>query len=225
MDISLILENWQLFAMGLWNTIWLVTVSLIVGGLLALPLAMSQAFNVPIAGRISYWFSYSFRGTPLLVQLYLIYYGLGQFDFIRESFLWVFLKNAYVCALIAFSLNSAAYASEIIRGAICQVPKNLIETAHAMGMSEFQVIRRIILPIAYRRSIFAYSNEVIFMLHGSVLASTITIIDLLGAGRKLNISYYVTFEGFVTAAVLYMAIVFLISMGFRVIEKKYAIDR
>ncbi|MCV6600304.1 MAG: ABC transporter permease subunit [Cohaesibacter sp.] len=225
MDISLIVDNWQLFAEGLWNTVWLVSLSLLIGGLLALPLALAQAYQIPVWGRLSFWFSYSFRGTPLLVQLYLIYYGLGQFEFIRESFLWIFLREAYICALITFSLNSAAYACEIIRGAICQVPQNLIETAHAIGMSDFQIMRRIVVPIAYRRSIFAYSNEVIFMLHGSVLASTITIIDLLGAGRKLNAKYYVTFEGFLTAALLYMAIVSLISLAFRMIEKKYSIER
>lgn len=223
MDIPLILENWPLFMEGLFNTIWLVGLALVLGGLLAIPLAVTQAYKVPILGKISFGFSYALRGTPLLVQLYIIYYGLGQFEAVRNSIFWPFLQKPHFCALLGFSLNSAAYASEIIRGAIIRIPKGSIEAAEAMGMSRWLMIRRIILPIAYRRSLFAYSNEVIFMLHGSVIASTITIIDILGAGRRLNSQYYVVYEGFITAALLYMAIVAVISIAFRWIEKRYAI--
>ncbi|MDO6728251.1 ABC transporter permease subunit [Cognatishimia sp. 1_MG-2023] len=223
MDFSLIFDNWELFLTGLGNTVWLVSLALIIGGILAVPLALSQAYNVPYFGKLSLWYSYALRGTPLLVQVYIIYYGLGQFESVRNSVFWVLLKDPYFCALLGFSLNSAAYASEILRGAIVNLPKGLIETAYACGMTRWKVIRRIALPIACRRSIFAYSNEVIFMLHGSVIASTITIVDLLGAGRRLNSQYYVTFEGFITVAFLYMAIVAVISLAFRQIEKRYAL--
>ncbi len=223
MELSLIVQNWQVFALGLWNTLWLVGLALLFGGILAIPLALTQAYKTPYIGKFSLAYSYAIRGTPLLVQIYIIYYGLGQFEAVRNSIFWVLLKDPYFCAVLGFSLNSAAYASEILRGAIVGLPKGLIEAAYACGMSRFKMIRRIALPIAYRRSIFAYSNEVIFMLHGSVIASTITIVDLLGAGRRLNSQYYVTFEGFITAAVLYMTIVAFISFAFRLIEKRYAI--
>lgn len=223
MDIPLILENWPLFAEGLFNTLWLVSLALLLGGLLAIPLAVSQAYRVPVLAQLSFGFSYALRGTPLLVQIYILYYGLGQFETVRDSLFWPILQKPHFCALLGFSLNSAAYASEIVRGAIVRVPWGAVEAAQAVGMSRLTMIRRIILPIAYRRSIFAYSNEVIFMLHGSVIASTITIIDILGAGRRLNSQYYVVYEGFITAAVLYMAIVLVISLAFRWIEKRYAI--
>lgn len=223
MDVSLILENWPIFAIGVRNTLLLVGLSLIIGGMLAIPLALAQAYKIPILDRLSFGFSYTFRGTPLLVQIYIIYYGLGQFQAVRDSFMWVFLKDPFYCTLLGLSLNGAAYASEIIRGAIVRIPPGSIEAALACGMSRLLMIRRIVLPIAFRRSIFAYSNEVIFMLHGSVIASTVTIIDILGAGRRLNGQYYVTYEGFLTAGLLYMAIVFMVSFAFRQIEKRFAI--
>ena len=223
MDFNLILDNAPLFLSGLVNTLWLVGLSLLLGGLLAIPLAVSQAYKVPVLAQASFGFSYALRGTPLLVQLYVIYYGLGQFEAVRNSVLWPVFQQPHFCALLGFSLNSAAYASEIILGAIVRIPKGTVEAAMAIGMSRRMMIRRIILPIAYRRSIFAYSNEAIFMLHGSVIASTITIIDILGAGRRVNSQYYVVYEGFITAAVLYMVIVMAISITFRWLEKRYAI--
>ena len=221
MDFALIIENWELFALGVWNTLWLVVCSLIVGGILAVPLAMAQVYKVPYLGKLSMVYSYIFRGTPLLVQLFIIYYGLAQFETIRSSFLWPILREPTYCALLGFSLNGAAYASEIFRGALSGIAKGYLEAAMACGMSWWTAFRRIVLPIALRRSIPVYSNEVIFMLHGSVLASTITIVDILGAGRQLNGSYYVTYEGFLTAAALYMIIVFGVSLLFRSLENKY----
>ena len=221
MDLMLILENWKLFAGGVFTTLWLVGLSLLFGGILAIPLALVRAYNVPVLGRMATIFSYSFRGTPLLVQIYILYYGLAQFEVVRDSFVWVLLKEASYCALISFSLNSAAYVCEIFRGAIMAVPKGEVEAAYATGMRTLTVIRRIVLPNALRMSIPAYSNEVIFMLHASVIASTITIIDILGAGRTLNGSYYVSYEGFITAALLYMIIVFFVGRIFSGLESRY----
>ncbi|NVO56974.1 ABC transporter permease subunit [Rhodobacteraceae bacterium B1Z28] len=221
MDLALIYDNWELFARGLQNTIILVSCSLLFGGVLAVPLAMVQAYNVPVLGKLALGYSYVFRGTPLLVQLFIIYYGLAQFETVRNSIFWPVLREPFYCALIGFSLNGAAYASEIFRGALLDVGKGYWEAAMACGMSWAAAFRRIILPIALRKSIPAYSNEVIFVLHGSVLASTITVVDILGAGRQLNGTYYVTYEGFITAAALYMAIVFTLSLVFRALEFKF----
>jgi arginine/ornithine transport system permease protein len=217
----LVLQNWDLFVQGLFNTVLLVIVSLVLGGLLSIPLALARANRTPVANPIIQAYVYVFRGTPLLVQTYLIYYGIGQFEEIRSSFLWPFLKEAWWCALIAFVLNTAAYTTEIFRGAIESTPWGEVEASKACGMSPWTRTRRIILPSAFRRALPVYSNEVIFMLHGSVVASTVTIVDILGAGRILNAKYYLAYEGFIAAAIIYMVLVFLISRGFKLWEGKW----
>jgi len=163
-------------------------------------------------------FIYVFRGTPLLIQIFIIYYGLSQFDWLRESVLWVIFKEAYWCAIIAFSLNTAAYTAEIFRGAILQTPKGEIEAAIAYGMSRWDQYRLILLPSALRRSIPMYGNEVIFMLHATVLAGVITLVDLFGAAKILNSRYYAPFESFISAGLFYLAITFSIVFAFKLIE-------
>ena len=221
-DFVLIAQNLDRFVYGAWVTLQLTVLALILGGLISIPMAIARAdkknlFNGPV------WvFTYLFRGTPLLVQTYLIYYGLGQFEWIRESFMWKpILSQAWWCALIAFTLNTAAYTTELLRGAIETTAKGEVEAAKACGLSGRMRMRRIILPSAFRRALPAYSNEVIFMLHGSVVASTITIQDLLGVGRWLNGRYYLAYEGFITAAVFYFILVLLITRGFRYWEKHW----
>ncbi len=221
MDFALIWDNMPSFLNGAWITISMVGLALFFGIILAIPLALLQAYKVPVLGKAASGFSYMFRGTPLLVQIYILYYGLSQFAAVRDSFFWFALKDAYICAVIGFTLNSAAYVSEIYRGAIMNLDKGELEAAEAYGMSRWKSIQLIVLPQAMRNSLPAYSNEVIFLLHASVIASTITVVDLLGAGRKLNSTYYVNYEGCVTSAVLYMAIVLLISVVFRKVENKY----
>ncbi|GMG83316.1 ABC transporter permease [Paralimibaculum aggregatum] len=220
MDLSLPLKHWDMFAAGVWMTLQLTFLALVVGFCIALPSALALC-------RGSRWsplirsYVYVFRGTPLIVQTYLIYYGLGQFEWVRESVLWPLLREAWWCALIAFSLNSGAYATEILRGAIATTPKGELEGGRALGLSEPQITRLVLLPSALRRALPQYGNEIVFMLHGSVVASVITIQDILGAGRTLNGRYYVAYEGFVTAALLYMAITFAIVFVFRQIERHY----
>ncbi|QIE45992.1 ABC transporter permease subunit [Pseudohalocynthiibacter aestuariivivens] len=218
MQFDLILENWDLFARGVWTTLWLVGSSLFFGALIGVPLGVARAYRVPVLSQFSAAFSYVWRGTPLLVQLYLLYYGLSQFEAVRDSVFWVVLSDPAYCALLAFSLNSAAYVTELARGTILLIPKGQIEAARAIGMNGRKTIMRIVLPAAIRRALPAYSNEVIFLLHASVIASTITIVDILGAGRTLNGTYYIAYEGFLTAAVLYMIIVLLLDRLFKKLE-------
>ena len=210
MDLTIIFDNFDIYLTGLKNTIILVSISLALGLLLAIPLAILQNYGNRTVQMPIRAFVYFFRGTPLLVQMFLIYYGFGQFDLIKESLLWPFFREAYLCALFAFTLNTSAYTTEILRGSIKATPYGEIEAAIAAGMSRFLMVRRIILPSAFRRALPAYSNEIIFMLHGSSLASVITIIDITGAARIINSRYYSPYEAFLTAAVLYMAITFLI---------------
>jgi His/Glu/Gln/Arg/opine family amino acid ABC transporter permease subunit len=214
-NLPLVVENAGLFARGVLNTILLLAGSLSAAALIALPLSIVRAWRLPVLNPIVFAYVYLFRGTPMLVQLYLLYYGAAQFDFIRHSFLWPMLRDAWWCAFITFAICSAAYLTEILRGAIESVPRGEVEAAKAMGMSSVVALYRIILPNALRRALPAYSNEVIFMLHGTVIASTVTIVDILGAARQFNNKYYLGMDGFIVAGALYMALVYLISRGFR----------
>ena len=220
-DIEAVVKNLPLYFEGLWVTLELVFLSLVAGLMLAVPLALLAASKNPIIAFAPKAYIYFFRGTPLLVQLFLIYYGMAQFEVIRESFVWPIFKEAYWCALIAFALNTAGYTAEILRGAIEQTPFGEIEAARACGMSPATINRRIILPSAFRRALPAYSNEVIFMLHGSALAGVITIVDLFGAARIVNSRHFVPFESFITAGVLYLVVTFSIIGLFRIWEKHW----
>lgn len=221
MDFSIIAQNFNLYLQGLQTTVQLVVAALLIGLTLAIPLAlMANSRNWLLRGPV-FCFSYFFRGTPLLVQMFIIYYGAGQFEFIRNSVWWLILQEAYWCALIAFALNTAAYTTEILRGAIKATAIGEIEAAKACGMSKPLMIRRIILPSAFRRALPAYGNEVIFMLQGSSLASVITLVDITGAARIINARYYSPYEAFITAALLYMALTLLIIFFFKRLEQRW----
>ncbi|WP_199436515.1 ABC transporter permease [Vibrio owensii] len=217
MDFSLIIESFPVYLDGLWTTVWLVALALVIGLCVSIPLAIARNSTNYALSLPSWAFIYFFRGTPLLVQLYLIYYGMDQFFPVKDT-LW---ENAWFCALVAFVLNTSAYTAEIIRGAINGLPKGEVEAAKAYGMSKFMTYRRIILPSALRRALPAYSNEVIFMLHGSAVAGIITIMDLTGAARLVNSRYYAPFESFLTAGLFYMALTFIILWCFKIAEKRF----
>ncbi|MBU2510777.1 ABC transporter permease [bacterium] len=220
MDFSIIFESLHYYIDGLFLTIQLTGISLLIGLLFAIPLAvLSASRNFFITAPIRF-FVYIFRGTPLLVQMYIIYYGLGQFDFLKQTFLWNFFEEAYFCALFAFTLNTCAYTIEIIRGAIESTPFGEVEAAKSVGMSRFLSLRRIILPSSLRRAFPAYGNEVIFMLHGSALASVITLVDITGAARIVNARYYAPYEAYLTAGIFYLSITLSIVWLFKKVEKR-----
>ena len=218
MDFEVIIKMLPLYFQGLWVTIWLVSLSLVIGLGLAIPISLlATAKNLWIRA-LPKAYIYFFRGTPLLVQMYMIYHGMGQFVLLRESFLWIIFQEAWACALIAFALNTAGYTAEIFRGTIEQTAYGEIEAARACGMSTAMVYRRIILPSTFRRALPAYGNEVIFMLHGSSLAGIITIMDLFGAGRVVNARHYAPFEAYITAGAFYLVLTFMIVWGFKKAE-------
>ena len=161
-----------------------------------------------------------FRGTPLLIQLYMIYYGVVFVDGIQDTWLWVILEEPFYPALIAFTLNTAAYTTEIFHGAIKATARGEIEAARAYGMSRSLMMRRIILPSAFRRALPAYGNEVIFMLHASAIASVVTIMDLTGAARFVYARYYAPFDAFLFVAAIYLCLTFAILYLFRYLEKR-----
>jgi arginine/ornithine transport system permease protein len=221
MNFSIIADNIGIYFLGLKNTLILVSLSLSIGLVFAIPLAVLRTSkNILISGPINAY-TYFFRGTPLLVQMFLIYYGMGQFESVKNSFLWPFFKEAYFCALFAFTLNTCAYTIEIIRGAIENTPHGEVEAAKAAGMSLYLRFTRIILPSAFRRALPTYGNEIIFMLHGSSLASVITIIDITGAARIINSRYYTPYEAFITAGAFYLTITFILVWLLKKLEYRW----
>ena len=221
MDFAPVIENLPLYLQGLALTIELLILSLVVGFILALPVALAAASSIGYLSAPAKTFIYIWRGTPLLIQMFMIYHGMAQFDFVREGPLWVFFKEAYWCALIAFALNTAAYTAEIIRGAIVQTPRGEIEAAKAVGMSNFTLYKRIVLPSAFRRALPAYGNEAIFMLHGTALAGVITLIDLFGAARIVNSRHFIPFESYIAAGAFYLVLTFSMVWLFKKLENHW----
>ncbi|KKJ76044.1 amino acid ABC transporter permease [Kiloniella litopenaei] len=222
MDLQIIWDELPLYFDGLLLTIQLVPLSLLIGFVIAVPLAVMRLSKNPFVNYPVFAFTYAFRGTPLIVQLFILYYGVGTLDGYSElTKEFNFLKGAYFFALLGFTLNTAAYTAEIFRGAMAQTSFGEVEAAKACGMSQFLIFRRIIIPSALRRALPAYSNEVIFMLHGSALASTITLVDLTGAARIVQSRYYAPYEAFITAAVFYFVLTFLFIWLFRLVENHY----
>ncbi|EIK54671.1 amino acid ABC transporter permease [Stutzerimonas stutzeri TS44] len=212
------------FAEAAWLTLQLVGVSVIAGLILALPLGIARSSRHFPVRALPYAYIFFFRGTPLLVQLFLVYYGAAQFDAVRQSALWPYLRDPYWCAILTMTLHTAAYIAEIIRGAIQNVPPGEIEAARALGMSRSQALWHIILPRATRIGLPAYSNEVILMLKASALASTITLLELTGMARKIAARTYLHEEMFLTAGLIYLLIAFVLMQGFKLLERWLRVD-
>ncbi|MEI6898186.1 MAG: ABC transporter permease [Psychromonas sp.] len=225
MDFSIIITEYQFYLTGLWTTTWLVALSLFLGLCIAIPAGILRSSDHKII-RLPIWaFMYFFRGSPLLVQLFLIYYGTAQFEWLRESWLWEYFQEAWFCALLAFTLNTGAYTAEIVRGVIAAMPKGELEAAKAYGMSKWKTLRRITLPNSLRRALPVYSNEVIFMIHGSAVAGIVTIVDITGAARVVNARYYAPFEAYFSAAILYMCLTFSVIYLFKRWERRYQVEQ
>lgn len=205
---------------GMWVTLELVIISAILGILLALPLALMRTSRKLWVMSLPWAYIYFFRGTPLLVQIFLVYYGSSQIPLIRDSFMWELFKEPYFCAIFAFTLNTAAYSAELIRGAIQSIPRGELEAADALGMSPTTKVRRIILPRAFGIVMPAYGNELILMLKGSALASTITLLDLTGAARTIIARTYTPLEIFLAAGVIYLLLAACMIGAFRLIETR-----
>ncbi len=220
MNFDIIIASLPDLARGAVLTIELVALSGVLGLGLAVPLALARASGRWWLQALPFTWIFFFRGTPLLVQIFLVYYGASQFDAVRDSFLWPILREAYWCAIIAFTANTSAYTAEILRGAIQAVPAGEVEAAKAVGMNRVQRYRRIVLPRAFRIALPAYSNEVILMLKGSALASTITLLDLTGVARTIIAKTYTPIELFLAAGLFYLIITAVILQGFRILEKR-----
>ncbi|MBN9217304.1 MAG: ABC transporter permease subunit [Mesorhizobium sp.] len=199
-------------------TLELAVISITLGFLLAVLLAAARLSGLRALAALAYAYVYVIRGTPLLAQVFFVYYGLGQLDAMRNSILWPVFREAYACALIALSLNTAAYGSEIIRGGLLSVPRGQIEAAKAFGLSPTQRFRHVVFPQALRAMLPAYGNELILMLKGTSLASTITIIELTGQARILASETYAPIEVFLAAGAIYLGLNVVLSFGVRLLE-------
>ncbi len=202
---------------GLWMTISLTTLSMLIGFSLGLVLALMRLSSI---GGFAKGYSIVFRGTPLLVQIFLFYYGLGQFEAIRDNtVLWWVLSEGSRCAVFALALNTAAYTSEILRGGLMSVPQGLIEAAEACGMSKALRFRRIRFPLAIRQALPAYSNELVLLVKGTSLASTITVLEITGYAKRLMSQTYAIFEIFAIAGVIYLLLNMLLIGLIRLLER------
>jgi len=219
MNWDIIIEHLADYAQGARLTLFLTFVSLAIAFMLAVPLAFLRNSR---HGAIRYallFYSLIFRGTPLLVQLFLVYFGLAQFDLIRSSFLWPWLSSPLICALMVFVLNSTAYSVEIFAGGLRHIPAGEIEAARAYGMSRLCEARRILIPAMLTRSLPLYGNEVIMMLHATSLASTITLLEITGTARRIVLTDYIQFEAYITAAGLYLVMTFCLVSAFQLVRK------
>jgi His/Glu/Gln/Arg/opine family amino acid ABC transporter permease subunit len=207
------------FAAGIWMTLRLLFFSTLCGLVLAVPLALARVSKNALLHAPAYAYSVFFRGTPLIVQIFLIYYGLAQFSFVRDSFLWIFFRESYPCALIALSLNMTAYVGEVVRGGILAVPNGEREAAVAMGMSPSLLYRRIILPRAFGLMLPALGNEIVIQLKSTSLASTITLLDVTGVARRLAAATYQTDPLFVAAAI-YVVMTYGLAQIFKLLEAR-----
>jgi len=220
-DFAFFLEIIPVLLAGLPLTLLLTTASMVIGFFLALLLALAQQGN----RRIVIWpirdFVAVFRGTPLLVQIFLIYYGLGQFrPSLQAIGIWWLFREPYWCAIVALSLNEAAYGSEILRGAIKAVPRGLTEAATASGMSKLLTLRLIVLPLALRNAIPNYTNEIILMVKGTSLASIITLMEITGIAQGLISQTYRAVEVFVAAGAIYLTLNFAIISALNALETR-----
>ena len=211
MNFELMIETFPKLLSGLNLTIQLVTISLFLGFCLAIGLALLRLSNNTFLSFFAKTYVFYFRGTPLLVQIFLIYYGIAQFEIIRETFVWSFFKEAYWCGILALTLNTCAYSSEIIRGGILSVPFGQIESAKSVGMSRFLLYRRIILPIAFRQALPAYGNEIILMVKATSLVSTITLMEVTGIARLIIAKTFSPVEVFIVAGLIYLTINFIVT--------------
>ncbi|MFA1672223.1 ABC transporter permease [Rhizobium mongolense] len=218
MDWQFLFETFLSLMSAIPLSLELAATSIILGAILALALALCRLSAITALDWFARSYVFIVRGTPLLVQIFLIYYGLGQFPAVRHSLFWPFLREPYWCAVLALTMNTAAYGSEIIRGGLLSVPFGQIEAARACGMPRLMQFRRILLPLAIRQALPGYSNEMISMVKATSLASIITLMEVTGVAAKIISETYRAIEVFVVAGAIYLAINFLLTRLVHLLE-------
>ena len=221
MDLELMINSFPKLISAAVVTLKLLSVSLIIGLFIGLFFAILRLNKNIFINKFAYGYSYVFRGTPLLVQIFIIYFGLGQIEYLRSTVLWVILKEPYWCAIIAFALNTGAYTSEILRSAFQTIKPGLIEAGKSLGISNKVIFYKIQIPVAIRQSLPAYGNEIILMMKGTSLASTVTIMDLTGVAKYIISTTFKPIEVFIVAGGIYLSMTFIIHNVIKFLEKKY----
>ncbi len=224
MDLELMINILPKLLNAALITLKLLSVSLIIGLFVGLFFAILRLNKNIFINRFAYGYSYVFRGTPLLVQIFIIYFGLGQIEYLRSTVLWVILKEPYWCAIIAFALNTGAYTSEILRSAFQTIKPEIIEAGKSLGISNNVIFYKIQIPIAIRQSLPAYGNEIILMMKGTSLASTVTIMDLTGVAKYIISTTFKPIEVFIVAGGIYLFMTFIIHNVIKFLEKKYSFN-
>ena len=222
MDFELMINSFPKLISAAAITLKLLSVSLIIGLFIGLLFAILRLNKNIFINRFAYGYSYLFRGTPLLVQIFIIYFGLGQIEYLRTTFLWTILKEPYWCAIIAFALNTGAYTSEILRSAFQTIKPGIVEAGKSLGISSKIIFYKIQIPIAIRQSLPAYGNEIILMMKGTSLASTVTIMDLTGVAKYIISTTFRPVEVFIVAGGIYLFMTFVIHNIIKYLEKKYS---
>jgi len=221
MNFELIYNNFFIILSGLDETLKLVVISLSIGFCISIPLTLARISSNKILSQSIYYYVFIIRGTPLLVQIYLIYYGLGTIQFVRESFLWILLKEPFFCGVLALVINTVAYTIEIFRGGIQSVKKGQYESCQSLGMSKFIMYFKIILPCAFRQALPGYGNEMILMVKSTSLISLITIMEMTGLARNIMYKNYAPVEAFLAAGCIYLFLNFLVVKFIEFLEWKY----
>jgi octopine/nopaline transport system permease protein len=222
MDIDLMITSLPKLLSAAVITLKLLSASLIIGLFIGFLFAVLRLSKNSFINKFAYGYSYLFRGTPLLVQIFIIYYGLGQIEWLRSTFLWVILKEPYWCAIIAFALNTGAYTSEILRSAFQTIKPGIIEAGKSLGISSKIILYKIQIPVAIRQSLPAYGNEIILMMKGTSLASTVTLMDITGVAKHIVSTTYKPLEVFLLAGGIYLFMTFIIHNLVKYLEKKYS---
>lgn len=218
MDIQFIRDTFVELLGGVPLTLQLAVSAIGLGFVLATILALFRASGILVLDWFARAYIFVFRGTPLLVQLFLTYYGLSQFDAVRNSMLWPILREPYWCAILALTMNTAAYSGSILHGGMLAVPYGQIEAARACGMPCAMVFRRILIPLAIRQALPAYGNEMISMVKATSLASIITLMEVTGTAGRIISESYRAIEVFVAAGIIYLAINFLLTRAVHLLE-------
>ena len=224
MDLELMINSFPKLLSAAVITLKLLSVSLIIGLFIGLFFAILRLNKNIFINRFAYAYSYVFRGTPLLVQIFIIYFGLGQIEYLRLTVLWVVLKEPYWCAIIAFALNTGPYTSEILRSAFQTIKPGILEAGKSLGISNKVIFYKIQIPIAIRQSLPAYGNEIILMMKGTSLASTVTIMDLTGVAKYIISTTFKPIEVFIVAGGIYLFMTFIIHNVIKFLERKYSFN-
>lgn len=218
MDIAFLTSTFVTLLKSLPTTLALFSLSIVLGGLLAILIVWMRVSGSPILVGFSKVYIFVFRGSPLLIQMFLLFYGLAQFALVRHSFMWTYLREPFDCAVLSLALCTAGYSAEIFRGGIRAVSAKEIEAARSIGMSGFLLVRRIIAPVAFRHALPAYSTEVVMMMKSTALASLVTVWDVTGVAQRLISQTYRTMEVFLCAAAIYLFLNFVLLQAFALLE-------